>query len=119
MGSGHQPAQPSELPADGEQTRHLYQELFSLRRRLPWLHDGVVETVHLDNRLLSLRIRARSAQDGDVVDELVVALSLEEGEAWLPTAGRHGVLACAHGAQRPRPAGEGVVMPPMGWAVLS
>lgn len=113
------PSSPSELPADGEGTRRLYQELVALRRHLPWLHDGVVGTMHLDNRLLALRIRPRSAQGDDVADEIVVALSLEETEAWLPTAGCQGVLACAHGAQRPRPEGEGVVMPPMGWAVLS
>lgn len=111
------PAGPADL-TDGEAVRHLYQELIALRRRAPWLHDGVVETVHLDNRQLTLRVRPRSPQDGDVVDELIIVLSLEETEAWLPTCGRQGVLACAHGAAQPRPDGDGVVLPPMGWAVL-
>ena len=100
--------------------RSLHQELIGLRRRLPWLHDAEVEALHLDNTVLSLRMRARPSEGGGAGSpEAVLVLSLEETEAWLPTAGRSHVLASTYDAPSPRPERDGVVLPPLGWAVLT
>ena len=48
----------------------------------------------------------------------MLALSLEATEVWLPTAGHHEVLSAAHDLPHPRPERDGVVLPPLGWAVL-
>ena len=99
----------------GADVRALHQELIGVRRRLPWLHDAEVEALHLDNTVLSLRMRARSSESA----EAVLVLSLEDSEVWLPTAGRSHVLASTHDAPPPRPERDGVVLPPLGWAVLT
>ena len=111
-----------ELPASpqaraGGPVRALHQELIGLRRRLPWLHDAEVDALHLDNTVLSLRMRERTGEREPA--EAVLVLSLEETEVWLPTADHHLVLASAHDAPPPRPERDGVVLPPLGWAVLS
>ena len=112
------PASPEERPAGP--VRSLHQELIGLRRRLPWLHDAEVEALHLDNTVLSLRMRARPSEGGGAGSpEAVLVLSLEETEAWLPTAGRSHVLASTYDAPSPRPERDGVVLPPLGWAVLT
>lgn len=106
----------------GAQVLQLYRQLIALRRRLPWLHDAKVTTVHLDNRLLSLRLTARTdepgGRDSAAPPWVVLALSLEEHEAWLPTQGAHTVVATGHEAPAPRTERDGVVLPPLGWAVL-
>ncbi|WP_172120969.1 alpha-amylase family glycosyl hydrolase [Actinomyces faecalis] len=106
------------LPSGDQATRtaRLYRQLIALRRRLPWLHDAEVTTLHLDNRLLSLRLCPRGQDRG--ASSVVLALSLEEHEAWLPTGGAHTVLATGEGACGPRSERDGVVLPPCGWAVL-
>ena len=104
----------------GAPTLRLYQELVGLRRRLPWLHDADLATLHLDNRLYSLELTGRAGQadaDGGP-GSVVVVLSLEEHEAWVPTAGHHAVLAASPGSAAPRPEGDGVVLPAHAWAVL-
>ena len=112
------PASPEDRPAGP--VRSLHQELIGLRRRLPWLHDAEVEALHLDNTVLSLRMRARPSEGGGAGSpEAVLVLSLEETEAWLPTAGRSHVLASTYDAPSPRPERDGVVLPPLGWAVLT
>lgn len=134
-----QPAHP--LPGlDPDRVRALYQELLGLRRRQPWLHDAHQTILHLDNRLLSLLLTPRHTEDSsqprrnveprdDTRDGVVLVLSLEDHEAWLPTDGAHtplayGVgdgLAAQGGAKRvaPRAVRDGVVLPAGGWAVLS
>ena len=107
------PASPEDRPAGP--VRALHQELIGVRRRLPWLHDAEVEALHLDNTVLSLRMRARSSESA----EAVLVLSLEDSEVWLPTASRSHVLASTHDAPPPRPERDGVVLPPLGWAVLT
>ena len=47
----------------------------------------------------------------------MLVLSLEEYEAWLPTSGRHQVLAAGGGSVRAER--DGVVVPSLGWAVLA
>ncbi|QPL06190.1 MULTISPECIES: alpha-amylase family glycosyl hydrolase [Actinomyces] len=116
------PAVPWGKDAPGAPVRHLHAELIALRRRLPWLHDAVFERLHLDNRLLSVALRPREgagAAEGAAAESVVLALSLEEHEAWLPTGGRHERLSSAHDAPLPRPERDGVVLPPLGWAVLA
>lgn len=116
------PASPAELGDAGAGARHLHQELIALRRRLPWLHDASYETLHLDNTVMALRIREREGAAWDVPEgtprEVVLVLSLEETEVWLPSAGHHEVLSAAHDLPHPRPERDGVVLPPLGWAVL-
>ena len=115
------PASPHER--DGGSVRPLHQELIGVRRRLPWLHDAEVDALHLDNTVLSLRMRAHSPEHESAESteraEAVLVLSLEETEAWLPTAGHQVVLASTYDAPPPRPEGDGVVLPPLGWAVLT
>ena len=111
------PASPEDRPAGP--VRALHQALIGARRRLPWLHDAEVEALHLDNTVLSLRMRPRRPEGEDAEDpEAVLVLSLEESEVWLPVAGRSHVLASTHDAPPPRPERDGVVLPPLGWAVL-
>lgn len=79
--------------------------------------------MHLDNRLLSLRLAPRAKEPGGQdagtsPTSVVLALSLEEHEAWLPTRGAHTVLATDRQAPAPRAERDGVVLPPCGWAVL-
>lgn len=131
---------------DPERVRALYQELLGLRRRLPWLHDATMRALHLDNRLYALELTARQGSAAptspdpagtggegqtQASDGVVLALSLEEHEAWLPTGGAHHVLAHGSGADLalasrragtatpPRPVRDGVVVEAGGWAVLS
>lgn len=113
------PSSPAELSTLGEGTLRLYQELIALRRRLPWLYRAGLETLHLDNRLLSLSLSAPQEQgaEGGREQEIVLVLSLEEHEAWLPTSGRHQVLAAGGGSVRAER--DGVVVPSLGWAVLA
>lgn len=117
-----QPALPTgQRP--GAEVEDLYRQLIALRRRLSWLHDAEVTTVHLDNRLLSLRLAPRAKEPGGQdagtsPTSVVLALSLEEHEAWLPTRGAHTVLATDRQAPAPRAERDGVVLPPCGWAVL-
>ncbi|MCL3777973.1 MULTISPECIES: alpha-amylase family glycosyl hydrolase [unclassified Actinomyces] len=115
------PPAPWGEESPGAPTRHLHAELIALRRRLPWLHDAVLERLHLDNRLLSVALRPREAGvagEGAQAEGVVLALSLEQEPAWLPTGGRGRVLAGAHGLEPARPVDDGVALPPMGWAVL-
>lgn len=135
------PPSPEALGADGPAVLSLHRELIALRRRLPWLHDAAYEVLHLDNRLLALELAERAetiptdrsatgAAEGTTADQataepgaadrggIAVVLSLEATEAWLPTGGRHEVLAAAPGRERPRPVRDGVVLPAEGWAVL-
>ena len=112
-----------ELPAsprqrDGGAMRALHRELIAVRRRLPWLHDADVDMLHLDNTVVSLRMRERSPLPGAAAEEAVTALSLQETEVWLPTANHHRPLASTHDASPPRPERNGVILPPTGWAVL-
>lgn len=117
------PATPADMSDLGAPTLRLYQDLVGLRRRLPWLHDADLATLHLDNRLYSLELTGRAgwadagASDGGP-GSVVVVLSLEEHEAWVPTAGHHAVLAASPGSAAPRPEGDGVVLPAHAWAVL-
>ena len=112
------PASPEDRPAGP--VRALHQALIGARRRLPWLHDAEVEALHLDNTVLSLRMRPRRPKgEGAKSPEAVLVLSLEESEVWLPAAGRSHVLASTHDAPPPRPERDGVVLPPLGWAVLT
>ena len=112
------PASPEDRPAGP--VRALHQALIGARRRLPWLHDAEVEALHLDNTVLSLRLRPRRPEgEGAESPEAVLVLSLEESEVWLPAAGRSHVLASTHDAPLPRPERDGVVLPPLGWAVLT
>ena len=112
------PASPEDRPAGP--VRALHQALIGARRRLPWLHDAEVEALHLDNTVLSLRMRPRRPEGkGAKSPEAVLVLSLEESEVWLPAAGRSHVLASTHDAPPPRPERDGVVLPPLGWAVLT
>ena len=112
------PASPEDRPAGP--VRALHQALIGARRRLPWLHDAEVEALHLDNTVLSLRMRPRRPEGEDAESpEAVLVLSLEESEVWLPAAGRSHVLASPHDAPPPRPERDGVVLPPLGWAVLT
>lgn len=112
------PASPEDRPAGP--VRALHQALIGARRRLPWLHDAEVEALHLDNTVLSLRMRPRRPEgEGAKSPEAVLVLSLEESEVWLPAAGRSHVLASTHDAPLPRPERDGVVLPPLGWAVLT
>ena len=112
------PASPEDRPAGP--VRALHQALIGARRRLPWLHDAQVEALHLDNTVLSLRMRPRRPEgEGAESPEAVLVLSLEESEVWLPAAGRSHVLASTHDAPPPRPERDGVVLPPLGWAVLT
>ena len=112
------PASPEDRPAGP--VRALHQALIGARRRLPWLHDAEVEALHLDNTVLSLRMRPRRPEgEGAESPEAVLVLSLEESEVWLPAAGRSHVLASTHDAPPPRPERDGVVLPPLGWAVLT
>ena len=112
------PASPEDRPAGP--VRALHQALIGARRRLPWLHDAQVEALHLDNTVLSLRMRPRRPEgEGAKSPEAVLVLSLEESEVWLPAAGRSHVLASTHDAPPPRPERDGVVLPPLGWAVLT
>ena len=112
------PASPEDRPAGP--VRALHQALIGARRRLPWLHDAEVEALHLDNTVLSLRLRPRRPEgEGAESPEAVLVLSLEESEVWLPAAGRSHVLASTHDAPPPRPERDGVVLPPLGWAVLT
>ena len=112
------PASPEDRPAGP--VRALHQALIGARRRLPWLHDAEVEALHLDNTVLSLRLRPRRPEgEGAKSPEAVLVLSLEESEVWLPAAGRSHVLASTHDAPPPRPERDGVVLPPLGWAVLT
>ncbi|MGK2349384.1 alpha-amylase family glycosyl hydrolase [Actinomyces sp. W5033] len=116
------PAAEWDEHSPGAPTRHLHAELIALRRRLPWLHDAVIERLHLDNRLLSLALRPREGSCVAAQEEaggVVLVLSLEDHEAWLPTGGRGRVLAGAHGLDPARPVDGGVVLPPTGWAVLA
>jgi cyclomaltodextrinase len=106
------PATPAELSPLGLPVHRLHQELIGLRRRHRWLHTARTATLHLGNE--QLVYEARSGPD-----RLVVALSVADRPAELPTprardvlAGTADVLAAGTGDARVR-------LPAHGWAVLA
>jgi cyclomaltodextrinase / maltogenic alpha-amylase / neopullulanase len=81
------PDDPSGLSPLGEPILRLHQRLISLRRRKPWLVDGVYEQVRLDDDALVYRMTARS---GD--DSILVALNMSERAIEVEVPGGHRVL---------------------------
>ena len=115
------PATPADLDLEPRQRAMLalHQELFGLRRRHPWLHDGVVQRTALTNETLVYEVTAREGEGC-----LVVALDLDDAELVVEasTAGSSpaggapssvGLLA-GHADRR----GDAWVVPAHGWAVL-
>lgn len=104
------PASPDQLPAEGEPTLRLHQQLIALRRRHPWLHRAGTGIEHLTNTALVYRSYNDHAQ------ELVVALNVadEPLNVALPPGGwtiEAGTAETTRGCGR-------CVLPPHGWAVF-
>ena len=68
------PDDPSGLSPLGEPVLRLHQRLIALRRRKPWLVDGVYEQVSVDDDALVYRMTAR-----DGADAITVALNMSDG----------------------------------------
>jgi len=98
------PDSPDDLSPLGAPIMRVHQELIGLRRRHPWLVDGVLETAGVANESLTIRVRERG---GD--ESLVLVLDLGADAV----AGPGGeLLAGSAGATADR-------VPPRGWAVCA
>ena len=105
------PPTPSGIAPEARPVLDLHRRLVGLRRRHPWLHEARSDVLTCTNRTLVLRQHAGP-------DQLLVALSLEDGEVTLPAPGAAAVVegdAAVHDAGGP---GTRVVLPPHGWAIL-
>ncbi|HEY0373524.1 MAG TPA: alpha-amylase family protein [Amnibacterium sp.] len=71
------PATPAQLSTLGEPTLRLHQRLIGLRRRHPWLVNGVLSVERLENELLVYRVANR----GDARQALTVVLNLTDRDA--------------------------------------
>ncbi len=111
------PADPAELAGTGEPVLRRHQELIGLRRRHPWLHDAVLEVLHVSDPLLCYAVRAGG-------EALVVVLSTDdEGVRWglpagVPGPGDRPVTVLA-GTGALADAGRTVTLPPHGWALVA
>jgi cyclomaltodextrinase len=83
----------------------VYRRIIGLRRRHPWLVDGVIEIELVDSARLVLRSRARKGENS-----LILALNL---------ASEPLVLASAAEVLEAQPAVAGGAVAPHGWAVVS
>lgn len=82
------PATPGELSALGEPTLRLHQRLIGLRRRSPWLVNGVLTVERLENELLVYRVANR----GDPEQALTVVLNLTDRPAAVPVPSGRRIL---------------------------
>jgi cyclomaltodextrinase / maltogenic alpha-amylase / neopullulanase len=76
------PATPDELSRLGEPTLRLHQRLIGLRRRHPWLVNGVLTVERLENELLVYRVANRGAADQALT--VVLNLTGEPAEVGVP-----------------------------------
>jgi glycosidase len=74
------PATPAGLSPLGEPTLRLHQRLIGLRRRHPWLVNGVLSVERLENELLVYRVANRGTPD----QVLTVVLNLTDEPAPVP-----------------------------------
>lgn len=127
------PDTPEGLSSLGEPTYHLHQELIGLRRRHPWLHRARHEQRHLANEqlLYVMSPREGATDDGSGGDDgqsrdgddgapggerLVVALNLADDGAVLPADPEIAGLPVLAGQAEATE--DGLLLPPLGWAVL-
>ncbi len=73
------PATPDELLPFGGAVRELYQRLFALRRRHPWLVDAHIATRELSNEYVEITLTGRSGEG-----TLVLALNLSDQARTMP-----------------------------------
>ncbi|MCD2195740.1 alpha-amylase family protein [Actinomycetospora endophytica] len=113
------PASPDELSPLGLDVFHRHQELISVRRRHPWLHDARTEVLDVSDRFVVLCSRPADGED----DGVVVLLSVDDTErswglpAGVPTTG-DGPAQILAGEASLDDGGRTVVVPPHGWAVV-
>ncbi|MDF2442889.1 MAG: cyclomaltodextrinase / maltogenic alpha-amylase / neopullulanase [Subtercola sp.] len=127
-------AGPASQPPGGWNVYHLYQNLIGLRRRHPWLHTARTTNVVLTNEFFAYEVRpaeaspaapapaaeapaatAPAAQAPAAQDErLTVLLNLADSEYVQKLAGNHEIAAGVASLR----AGDVVVVPPHGWAVM-
>lgn len=93
------PDTPGGLLPWGADTFELYQRLLALRRRLPWLVDGVVSTRNLANESVVVVVEG---------PEETVELALNVSEEPVPLPRGRVVMASTEGADE---------VPPHGWAI--
>jgi glycosidase len=74
------PATPAELSLLGEPVLRLHQRLIGLRRRHPWLVNGVLTVERLENDLMVYRVANRGAAE----QSLTVVLNLTDAPAEVP-----------------------------------
>jgi cyclomaltodextrinase len=103
------PAEPSDLAREGWPVYHLHQELISLRRRKPWLHNARTKVLTLSNDHLVFEARG----DGGA---LAVALNLSAAPAELKVPASAAEQLAGPGQRQP--GRETVSLPGYGWAVL-
>jgi cyclomaltodextrinase len=109
------PATPGELGEDGQPLYRLHQELLRARRDRPFLAHGRVEVSHLASQQLVYEVTAGPDE------ALVTGLNLAERAVTLelPAAYRAPRLVAGHPAGvEALPAGPGLTLPPLGWAML-
>ncbi|WP_375389926.1 alpha-amylase family glycosyl hydrolase [uncultured Amnibacterium sp.] len=87
------PEDPSGLSPLGEPVLRLHQRLISLRRRKPWLVDGVYEQVRLDDAALVYRMTARDGRDA-----IMVALNMSDRPIEVPLGDGERILEGGLGA---------------------
>jgi glycosidase len=87
------------------EVEQAYRRMIGLRRRHPWLVDGVIEIELADKARLVVRSRARHG-----VESLTLALNL---------AGEPLVLTDVVEVLEAQPAGSGGTVAPHGWAVVA
>jgi cyclomaltodextrinase len=113
------PASPAELSPLGLDVFHRHQELISIRRRHPWLHDARTEVLDASDSLIVFRSRP---EDETSDDGLVVLLSTDESErSWGLPAGvpaGDGPATLLAGVASLADDGRTMVLPPHGWAVV-
>ncbi len=73
------PATPDDLLPFGTAVRELYQRLFALRRRHPWLVDARVSTHELSNEFVEIHLTGRNDEG-----RIVLALNLSDQARPMP-----------------------------------
>jgi cyclomaltodextrinase len=90
------PATPGELSTLGEPVLRLHQRLAALRRRHPWLVNGVLAVERLENELLVYRVANRGAAE----QALTVVLNLTDEPAPVPVPAGQRILEGDLGPRR-------------------
>jgi glycosidase len=99
------PAERGLLENSHPEVEEIYRRVIALRRRNPWLVDGVIEVERVTNEQLVVRSRARTGAE-------MLALALNLTDAPYP-------LRAGASVEESEPASADGQVPPHGWVVFT